>query len=250
MKGINKALFVAAIAAAPELRYTNSGTAILELTLAGRSPVVTKEGDTKALAFYQRAKCFGKFAETLAERLTQGDAVAVEGRLDYRAWESEDKKTRSATEVVINTIETLDADAFTFAEDARGQPTLNEGVNEVLLAGNLTKDAESRVTPSGDTVANFSVAVNEGYGDKERPGFYRAEAWRELAETHASLPKGAGVIIKGRVNNDSFDGKDGRVFTTTVEATHLFASAGRREGRQAPPPVNDEAFQAKADLPF
>lgn len=248
MKGINSAFFVGAVAATPELRYTAGGTAILELTLAGKSEVQGKD-EVKHLSFYQRTKAFGKFAEALAEGLSQGDALTVNGRMDFRSWEGE-KSKRSAVELVIETINTLDAEGFTFDKDARSQPRLNEGVNEVTLAGNLTKDAELRYTPSGDAVAHFSIAVNERVGKEDRVGFYDVEVWRELAERYGSLSKGAGIIATGRIVNDSFEGRDGKVFTTTLEATRLYVVAGRSEGRQAPPPVKEAAIQPKADLPF
>lgn len=257
MRGINQALFVGAIVAAPELIYTTGGLGILEVTLAGKSPVQVGD-EVKHFTFYQRAKVFGKFAESLAERLNQGDVLAVEGRLDHRTWEGE-KGKGSATELVGETVIVLDPEAFTFDEDTRAQPRVNEGVNEVTLAGNLTKDAEFRRTPGGDATALLNIAVNEGYGDKERTGFYRIQVWRELAEQYGSLAKGAGVIATGRLVNDSVDRKDGegKAYFTTLEATRLHAVAGRSDARQeaapsrqAPPPQADEQFQAEEDLPF
>lgn len=151
---------------------------------------------------------------------------------------------------MIETINTLEADSFTFDDDARGQPRLNEAVTEVTLAGNLTKNAEMRYTQSGDAVALFSIAVNERVGKEERVGYYRVEAWRELAEAYGSLTKGVGIISTGRVNNDSFEGRDGKVFTTTLEASRLYAIAGRSETRQAPPSQVEQKFESEKELPF
>lgn len=249
MKGINQAEFVGAVATS-ELRYTSGGMSILELTLAGRTPVETDGGEVKHLSFYQRVKAFGRFAESLSESISVGDIVQVKGRSDYRSWDGENGK-RSSVEVVIETINTLNPKHFTIENDTKGQPVLVEGVNEVTLGGNLTKDAELRYLPTGAAVAAFNIAVNERIGKEERVGFHRVEAWRTLAEANAEAAKGEGVIVSGRLVNESWDDKDGnRQYGTKVEATRLYRVAARADRPAAPPPVQDEKIAPEADLPF
>ena len=250
MKGINQASFVGAVATQPELRYTAGGMGILELTLAGRTPVETDGGETKHLSFYQRVKAFGKFAEALAESIHAGDVVAVEGRLDYRSWEDDNKVRKSSVEVVIESINTLNTEYFTLEQDAKGQSILVEGVNEVTLGGNLTGDAELKYLATVTAVTRLNIAVNERRGKDETVGFHRIEAWRVVAEVMAEAAKGEGIIVKGRLVNESWDDKEGnRQYGTKVEATRVYRVAGRGEARQAPPAEAQEQAEP-ADLPF
>ena len=61
------------------------------------------------------------------------------------------------------------------------------GINKAILIGNLGSDPELKYTPAGDAVANFNIATNETWMDKdgnrqERTEWHRIVAWRKLAE--------------------------------------------------------------------
>lgn len=122
MRGINQTHYVGSVAQTPELKYTPGGLAILEVTVAGRGEILTADGKGRQAPFYNRCKAFGKYAESLAESLSQGDVVSVHGRLEYRAYEVEGEK-RSTVETVIATLGTL-AGRFVTEDDARSQPVL------------------------------------------------------------------------------------------------------------------------------
>ena len=87
--------------------------------------------------------------------------------------------------------------------------------NNVMLVGNITDDPELRFTPSGAAVANFTVAVNrrvnkDGKWEEKSEGFFRCNAWRELAENVAeSLSKGSRVIVTGRLQQRQWEDSDG-----------------------------------------
>ncbi len=93
-------------------------------------------------------------------------------------------------------------------------------MNIVALTGNLTADPQIRVTNSGVTVATFAIAVNEGYGDKEKTSFPSIVAWGKSADFCGNyLHKGSKVNIKGRLQTRSYDNKDGqKVYVTEVVA--------------------------------
>ena len=80
--------------------------------------------------------------------------------------------------------------------------------NRVILAGNLGRDPELRYTPSGQAVANLSVATNERWRDKdgnnqERTVWWRVSVWGNQADTcNQYLGKGRQVLIEGRMNCD------------------------------------------------
>ncbi len=73
---------------------------------------------------------------------------------------------------------------------------------KTILVGRLTRDPEMRyVGADGDIpVANFTIAVNEGYGENEKTHFVRVATWRKLAETCSEhLVKGQEVLVEGNV---------------------------------------------------
>ena len=265
MLGINKTHYIGSITAAPELKYTPNGLAILEITVAGRSDILTAEGELKSPVFYNRCKCFGAYAETLAQSLQQSDVVSVHGRLEWRSYEVEGEK-RSTVETVIETIQTLTG-SFVLKDDNRGQPVLEQGLNHVTLGGNLSRDAEPRQLPTGNSVVRLSVAVNERYVSKgeagEKVGFFELQAWGELAEALAEGTKGQGVIGIGRVANESWEDREGnKRYGTKVELerAHFVTSGPAKtatttkpqppQNRQPPHIALGDEFPPEQDLPF
>lgn len=86
--------------------------------------------------------------------------------------------------------------------------------NSITAVGNLTRDPELRFTQSGQAICNFSVASSRRFkkGDdwEEQTTFFNCTAWAELGENVASsLTKGTRVIVSGRMDQRSYETKDG-----------------------------------------
>ena len=94
-------------------------------------------------------------------------------------------------------------------------------INNVVLVGRMTKDAELRYTPSNVAVATFTLAVNRNFknqdGEREAD-FVNCVIWRQQAENLANLAKkGALIGITGRIQTRSYDNQQGqRVYVTEV----------------------------------
>ena len=85
-------------------------------------------------------------------------------------------------------------------------------MNKIILIGNLTRDPESRTTPSGHTVCSFDIAVNERRGGEDSTTFFRVSAWNKLAETCMTyLTKGKKVMVTGPVSARGYSKSDGSV---------------------------------------
>ena len=88
-------------------------------------------------------------------------------------------------------------------------------VNKAILVGNLGKDPELRYTPSGDAVVTFSLATTERYKDRDgnkqsKTEWHNIVAWRQLAEICGKfLHKGKQVYVEGKIQNRSYDDRDG-----------------------------------------
>ena len=88
-------------------------------------------------------------------------------------------------------------------------------LNRAQVIGNVTRDPEMRQLPSGQSVANFAVATNRSFTDKEGNKrddveFHNVVVWGKLAEICSQyLNKGKKVYIDGRLQTRTWDGQDG-----------------------------------------
>lgn len=122
------------------------------------------------------------------------------------------------------------------------------GINKVILIGRLGNDPEVRYTPSGDAVANFSIATSEEWKDKntgekrERTEWHRVVAWRRLGEICGEyLSKGRQVYVEGRIQTNAWEDKEGiKRYTTEILASTVQFLGGRDSadpGRSEKPPL-------------
>lgn len=97
-------------------------------------------------------------------------------------------------------------------------------MNYVALIGNLTKEPELKYTTSNDPVAvgRFTIAVNDGYGDKQKTSYINIVCFGRIAENcDRYLGKGSKVAVVGSIETGSYE-KDGRkVYTTDVKASSI-----------------------------
>lgn len=251
--GMNHVYLVGALARDPELRYTPNGTAVFEATVAGEDRVVGSDGRERNLPWYHRVSILGKPAEWQAERnLKGGDAVMVEGTLDYSSWDAPEGGKRSAVKVKALRMEGLDAQPE-LIQDAGGGVRMGNGMNEVALIGNVVRDPELRYTPAGDAVLGIGLAVNETWNDRqgnkqEKTHWIDVTLWREMAEAMKELRKGDPVMVKGRLVNESWTDKDGNKRNSTkVEATRVEAlSRGAGTGNPAATPAGPRTQTASS----
>ena len=83
-------------------------------------------------------------------------------------------------------------------------------MNKIILIGNLTRDPESRTTPSGHTVCNFDIAVNERRGGQDNTLYFRVAAWDKTGEScQRYLSKGRKVFVAGPLSYRTYQANDG-----------------------------------------
>lgn len=228
-RGMNHVFLIGALARDPELRYTPNGTAVFEATVAGEDHIVGNDGRERKLPWYHRVSILGKPAEWQAERnLKGGDAVMVEGSLEYSSWEAPEGGKRSMVRVKALRMEQLGY-APELVQDAGGGVRMGSGMNEVVLIGNVTRDPELRYTPAGDAVLGLGLAVNESWQDRqgqkqEKTHWIDVTLWRDLAESMKDLRKGDPILVQGRLVNEAWTDRDGNKRNSTkVEATRVEA---------------------------
>jgi single-strand DNA-binding protein len=119
------------------------------------------------------------------------------------------------------------------------------GVNKVILIGNLGQDPEIKYMPSGDAVANVSLATSDSYKDKQtgeqvdKTEWHRLVFFARLAEIVGEyLHKGSKVYVEGSLQTRSWE-KDGvKRYTTEVKVRdmQMLDSRGEGGGQQQPRP--------------
>jgi single-strand DNA-binding protein len=124
-------------------------------------------------------------------------------------------------------------------------------VNKVIVIGNLGANPDIRALPSGQNVANFSLATTERFTDRngakqERTDWHRIVAFGRLADTcDRFLSKGRQVYIEGRLTTRQYEAKDGsgKRYRTEIVARQLRLLGNRASG-------NTAKAEASDDIPF
>jgi single-strand DNA-binding protein len=143
-----------------------------------------------------------------------------------------------------------------------------EGLNRVLLLGNLGAEPELRVTPGGQALLKLRLATNETYLDKnqvrqERTEWHRITVWGRRAEALGKiLQKGDSLFVEGRLQTSSYEKNGEKRYSTDIVANNIILSGGRGRGEGAgaggggssrprpAPPGGGGGGGGGADVPF
>jgi single-strand DNA-binding protein len=113
-------------------------------------------------------------------------------------------------------------------------------VNRVILVGRLGRDPETRYTGGGQAVANFSLATDESYKDRngerqKRTEWHKIVVWGKQAEiAQQYLKKGSLIFIEGRIQSREWQDKEGQKRTSfEIVANNFRMLGGRAEGAAA-----------------
>ena len=102
-----------------------------------------------------------------------------------------------------------------------------DGLNKVMLIGNLGTDPEMRYTPNGNAVTSFRIAVSRTFGAeegrREETDWFTVVSWNKLAELVGQhMQKGRKVFVEGRLQIRNYDAKDGtKRYVTEIIANQV-----------------------------
>ena len=109
-RGVNKVILVGNLGQKPDMKYTQSNTAVANLSLATSESWKDKDsGDLKTKTEWHRVVYFGKLAEVAERYLDKGSKVYVEGKLQTRKWQDQTGNDRYTTEVLGQELTMLDS---------------------------------------------------------------------------------------------------------------------------------------------
>ena len=145
-----------------------------------------------------------------------------------------------------------------------------QGVNKVILIGNLGADPEIKYLPSGSAVANIRLATTESYTTREgervkQTEWHSIELWEGLAKiAEQYLKKGNSVYIEGKLKTETWQDSEGNTRSRTkIRGLNMTLLGGRPQASNeessgsveptntaAPPPTPEDSSTGPEDLPF
>jgi single-strand DNA-binding protein len=121
-----------------------------------------------------------------------------------------------------------------------------EGLNRVMLLGNLGADPDLRFTQGGQAVLHLRIATTESYLDKdkvrrERTDWHNVVVWGKRGEALGKiLTKGSSIFVEGSMRTSSYDDREGvKRYKTEVIANNIILAGGRGRGAS---PSDDEGY--------
>lgn len=123
-------------------------------------------------------------------------------------------------------------------------------MNKIIIRGRIGNDAEVRTTQGGKTVASFSVAVDDGYGDNKRTEWMRCSLWGKRAEGGLVqyLTKGQEVLVEGKASVNAYVNKSGEAKgSIDIFVGDLELIGKKDQGESAPRGAQQDPHD---DIPF
>jgi single-strand DNA-binding protein len=126
-------------------------------------------------------------------------------------------------------------------------------MNKVILTGRLTKDVDLKYTQSGKAVAQFSNAIDDGYGDNKKVYYPNIIVWGKSAEACGNcIGKGSKVNVCGKLTTRSYDAKDGTKRHVTEIVADMYGGVEFLDGKKqggGEPQTNEEPAE-DIQIPF
>ncbi len=102
MASVNKVMLIGYLGKDPEIRYTPSGVAVANFSIATSEKWKDKQGEPQEKTEWHRIVAWKRLGEICGEYLSRGQQVYIEGRIQTRAWEDRDGNKKYTTEIVAN----------------------------------------------------------------------------------------------------------------------------------------------------
>ena len=107
MASVNKVILLGNLGSDPEVRYTPSGKAVANFSLATSEQWTNKDGEKEEKTEWHRIVAWARLGEICGEYLTKGSQVYIEGRIQSRSWEDRDGNKRYTTEIIAQAMQML-----------------------------------------------------------------------------------------------------------------------------------------------
>ena len=154
MKSLNKVQLIGHVTADPELKYTPTGAAVCNFSVATNRQWTTDTGEKKEEADFHRLVAWNKLAEICGQLVKKGRKVYVEGRLQTRSWQDKDGQTKYMTEVVLSDMILLDS-------KGAGESVGGSDSQEFNVPDNLDEPKVEEVKPKKESKKSEEAAGDD-----------------------------------------------------------------------------------------
>jgi single-strand DNA-binding protein len=141
---VNKVILIGRLGKDPEMRYTASGTAVVNFSMATNHFTKDQDGNNSDTTEWHQVVAFGRTAEVAGEYLNKGKLVYIEGRLQTRSWDDQNGQKRYKTEVVCSNLQLLGSRGDSDAPQTEA-PAMEETVDN-----NNEKESQTATTSSDE----------------------------------------------------------------------------------------------------
>ena len=148
MASLNKAMIIGNLGADPEVRYTQSNTAIANFNVATSEKYKDSNGDMKETTEWHKIVCWGRLAEIAQQYLRKGNPVYIEGTIQTRQWEDKEGQKRYVTEIKALALQLLSS-----RQDAGSEMSQSSGYQ--------------RSAPTAAPASKSGVVVNDDFNDMD-----------------------------------------------------------------------------------
>ena len=147
--GVNKAIIVGTLGRDPEIKYTASGSAVVNINVATNESWKDKNtGEMQERTEWHRIVMFGKLAEISAQYLKKGSQAYFEGKIQTRKWQDQSGQDRYTTEIVANEMQMLG-----------GRPDASGGTT------NFQSRPQQSQKPAAQPSNEFDSPADDGFDD-------------------------------------------------------------------------------------
>lgn len=181
-RGINKVIIIGNLGADPEVRYSQTGQAIANITVATSESWTDKQtNEKKELTEWHRVVIYQRLAEIAGEYLRKGSKVYIEGRLRTRKWQDQQGVERYTTEIVANELQMLDGRGETANQSSNsqanapaktpqqapqgGRPFPNSAQNQMNMHGGYHNNTQGQRMPDPSNMNGAPMPPPIDFGD-------------------------------------------------------------------------------------
>lgn len=165
-RGVNKVILVGNLGQDPEVRYTTSGSAVTNVSVATTESWKDKTtGERVDKTEWHRIVFFGRLAEIAGEYLRKGSQVYIEGKIQTRKWQDQNNQDRYTTEIVANDLQMLGG-----AQSGGGQSNYGQAPTAPRTQ-NQPQQQASNVTQGNFNQQNQQAPQNQQTPAQNQPNF-------------------------------------------------------------------------------
>ena len=151
-KGVNKCIIIGNLGNDPEVRYSNNGVAIANISVATSESWKDKQtGEKQERTEWHRVVMFNRLGEIAGEYLRKGSKVYIEGKLQTRKWQDNNGQDRYTTEIVANELQMLDSrQGSTTGADAAGSVSSQQNAATAAQDPLTSGGGQQQLNPAND----------------------------------------------------------------------------------------------------